>query len=232
MEGSVFDTPYFGAMGSGLPRERTWSVSCRNRRPGGGDSLGYEPPHSLLFIRGQAFVDAVRRQIDPRRYQIVRYLEILPNPANPANPNSSLVSRQRADKEIRDALIEWFASDDVAQADPKLHLMVRRRIDSLPEVAKLLEENARVNGWETSAVRDDPEKACVRAALIGREVSEMIEELRNDNKVSEKEEWADIFIRLLSYAEERAFAEEIPAIVAKKIEFNQTRPYKHGGKLF
>jgi hypothetical protein len=45
------------------------------------------------------------------------------------------------------------------------------------------------------------------------------------------EEIADIYIRLMSYTGEICDSSEIIEIINKKMEYNKTRPYKHGRKF-
>jgi NTP pyrophosphatase (non-canonical NTP hydrolase) len=65
------------------------------------------------------------------------------------------------------------------------------------------------------------------------ELSEALEELRkgkapNDPKVAE--EFADVIIRILDYAE--GVGMDIGTAVAMKINKNAMRPHRHGGKAF
>lgn len=95
-------------------------------------------------------------------------------------------------------------------------------------------ENSKAHGWNEAV--DNPASALM---MITREVSELAEEERDANsgestKVpgfsKKEEEAADIAIRLLSYCGARNM--RLGAAICAKHEFNKTRPYRHGDKLF
>lgn len=75
-------------------------------------------------------------------------------------------------------------------------------------------------------------------ALIHSEASELLEGLRHGNPRADhipefcdaEEECADIIIRVLDMCEARHW--RIGEALRAKIEFNRTRPMKHGGKRF
>jgi NTP pyrophosphatase (non-canonical NTP hydrolase) len=75
-------------------------------------------------------------------------------------------------------------------------------------------------------------------ALMHSELSEALEALRHHRPVSDhiapigllEEELADVIIRVLDFSE--ALNLDIGSALLKKIEFNRTRPHKHGGKAF
>ena len=75
-----------------------------------------------------------------------------------------------------------------------------------------------------------------KIALMNSELSEAIEFLRQGDNYSDhipdfkgvEEEFADVIIRILDYAE--AFGLDIPEAVLAKIKFNENRRYRHGGK--
>jgi len=90
-----------------------------------------------------------------------------------------------------------------------------------------------LKGW-TQKERTDGEMI----ALIHAEISEALEGLRHGNQrskiipeVSEaEEEIADALIRIMDMAFLRKW--NIPKALFLKLEYNKTRPYRHGGKLF
>ena len=74
-------------------------------------------------------------------------------------------------------------------------------------------------------------------SLMHSELSEALEGLRNgtfDDKIesfrSIEAEFADVIIRIMDHAEEKGY--RVAEALVAKIEFNETRPYKHGGKKF
>ena len=94
---------------------------------------------------------------------------------------------------------------------------------------------ARRKGWSERAV-EVPEQC----ALIHSEVSEALESWRNheltlwhDESFTPKpcglaSEYADAVIRLFHYAELNGF--DLGSEVLRKMEYNETREYRHGGK--
>lgn len=82
--------------------------------------------------------------------------------------------------------------------------------------------------WDTE--RSFPE--CV--ALIHSEVSEMLQAWRKeplDNGLTQPvmDEMADILIRVFDLAGAYSVSQWLDAAVAKKMEENRNRPYRHGG---
>jgi NTP pyrophosphatase (non-canonical NTP hydrolase) len=77
-----------------------------------------------------------------------------------------------------------------------------------------------------------------KIALIGSEVGEALEALREGNPQSEKipefsnleEEFADIVLRIMHLGYRMKL--NVPEAIIAKDGYNATRPLKHGGKLF
>jgi len=103
---------------------------------------------------------------------------------------------------------------------------------SIAELQKRIHKTAVEHGWWEED-RQAPE--CI--ALMHSELSEALEAYRDGNPMSEKiapfsqieEELADVIIRVLDYAEQNSF--EIGKALAAKMTYNETRPFRHGGKL-
>lgn len=75
-----------------------------------------------------------------------------------------------------------------------------------------------------------------KIALMHSELSEALEAWRHDDPMSDhipkytgmEEEFADVIIRVMHLA--HVMNLRVAEAVIKKIEFNASRPYKHGGK--
>lgn len=90
----------------------------------------------------------------------------------------------------------------------------------------------RLKGWITNN-RSNGEMV----ALIHAELSECLEYMRHGNPKSDhidtsgcEEELADVIIRVMDLAKARGW--NVPEALFKKIAYNKTRPYRHGGKKF
>jgi len=84
---------------------------------------------------------------------------------------------------------------------------------------------AKEKGWWENE-RNDGELI----ALMHSELSEALEAMRNHGKKEElAEELADCCIRIFDYCGSRNI--DLETSLLKKIEYNKTRPYRHGKKF-
>lgn len=107
---------------------------------------------------------------------------------------------------------------------------------TLDELKSEIEEWAKEKGWWSPAGRNPLELLM----LITTELAECAEAYRNGNPSCEKpgseyysqaeEELADVIIRVLHMAAE--FNMDISGAVLAKMEYNRTRPIRHGGKRY
>lgn len=118
--------------------------------------------------------------------------------------------------------------------------MAFNRIEFVEAIDALIEEahgNAKSKGWWPA---EDLARVPVaeKIALIHSEASEALEDFR-DGKMAETftekgkpeglpSELADVVIRVADLA--GALGIDLGAAIANKMEFNRTRPHRHGGK--
>lgn len=106
---------------------------------------------------------------------------------------------------------------------------------TLNELAKEIHENAISKGWW-----GEPRSPLEIHALIHSEIAEATESVRNGeahlfvDRMGKPEghavELADALIRILDYAAQQGW--DFDAIVKAKMEYNKTRPFRHGGKVY
>ena len=123
----------------------------------------------------------------------------------------------------------------------------------LNELAKEIHQNAVEHGWW-----DEPRTFWEIVALCHSELSEALEEFRAGNRIRPGQptpmvyysgggyvataptecckkpegiavEMADCIIRILDWAGKQGL--DMDAIIREKMEYNKTRPYRHGGKV-
>lgn len=102
---------------------------------------------------------------------------------------------------------------------------------------KIYEDNVAKGFWETQRTPLEV------YALVHSEISEAVEDVRSgaaawyfkddgngqQKPCGELSEVADAIIRLLDYSGHKGW--DIGGAIVKKLEYNRTRPYKHGKKL-
>ena len=98
------------------------------------------------------------------------------------------------------------------------------------------------NGWREGDMTT-ADKQIVMLALIGTEVAEAIEEIRAGRHVTDRyfsdedsrkpegvpSELADVVIRALDCAD--AWGIDLENVIEEKLAYNETRGYRHGGKV-
>lgn len=110
----------------------------------------------------------------------------------------------------------------------------QRFIHSMELIAEAIRRQNYLNGFRKEEVVREPLNMLM---LIVTELGEAADAFRNHNPDSDhfgattsaaEEELADVFIRLVDFADEQRF--DLAGSVLRKMAFNATRPYMHGGK--
>lgn len=84
---------------------------------------------------------------------------------------------------------------------------------------------AKSKGWH-----DEERETGTVLALIHSEVSEALEADRKGDSDGFAEEIADVMIRCLDLCGAKGI--DIDTVLSRKMEYNKTRSYKHGGKAY
>lgn len=91
---------------------------------------------------------------------------------------------------------------------------------------QLIEESQRIANLKGFRVYWD--NAPTYLMLIVTELSEAMEQWRDNHKEEFKQEIADAFIRLFHLVGDLGLKEEMVKSILDKLSYNETRPYKHG----
>lgn len=104
----------------------------------------------------------------------------------------------------------------------------------LNDLAREIHENALIHGWW-----DESRSFGEIVALCHSELSEALEEYRNSRPMEYKGdnnkpegiavEMCDCLIRIFDWAAHEDI--DIDGIIRRKMRYNETRPYRHGGKV-
>jgi hypothetical protein len=94
------------------------------------------------------------------------------------------------------------------------------------DIKKLIEKSQQIANSKGFQV--DWDNAPAYLMLIVTELSEAMEQWRDDHKEEFGEEIADAFIRLFHLVGDLGLKEEIARHILGKLRYNETRPYKHG----
>jgi len=106
------------------------------------------------------------------------------------------------------------------------------------EMITAAHQQSKDNGWwDNSASLDDHTNIGMKILLIHAELSEAVEAIRNANPPDKHlsgfnsltVELADTIIRIMDLA--GAYKLDLAEAIVKKMEYNKTRPYRHGKKF-
>lgn len=150
-------------------------------------------------------------------------------------PSGFIITKKLADamRISTDTLYGSLDSDTVEHANS----------DSLRALSKRAHSIAKSKDWwvdyDQAPQKYKPYIIATKIALIGSEVSEMLEAARrnmfgeetvNGKPEGVPPEGADVLIRLLDLFEKLGI--DISGATLRKIKYNETRPIKHGNKVF
>lgn len=146
---------------------------------------------------------------------------------------SKEMTREEAIKSLQNIVEYWtYKPTEVEAARMAIEALKQPEQKGLNEWAVIIHNNAEKHGWWENE-RSFPEIV----ALCHSELSEALEAYRNGEPltwINEGKpdgiavEMADCLIRILDWF---GFQEiNVSEVVAMKHEYNETRPYKHGGK--
>jgi len=108
-------------------------------------------------------------------------------------------------------------------------------IKSFNDISRQCSLIAESKGW---TIRRNLDNIAMKIVLIHAELSEAVEALRDGNPKSKKipkhsemaEEMADAVIRIMHLSDRLEL--NLSEAIIDKMTYNETREYKHGGKLF
>jgi NTP pyrophosphatase (non-canonical NTP hydrolase) len=124
------------------------------------------------------------------------------------------------DKEQRIRMLHEFMNDKPVMIlnEEKTEVVFLNTVNNLCEEAYV---NAKAKGWH-----DNPREMGTIIALIHSELSEALEADRKGDSENFVEELADVCIRIFDLC--GSLNLDLESAIVEKMEYNKTRPYKHG----